>query len=278
MAKKPFRSKIKHAVYIILSFLLSVTLFALSICTVLQATIFNSNFIMDNMNSSNYFIDKRDEITNSLEDLGNASGLKEVFFADLLDEVMISNNTREYLENFYSGEGTKIDTTEFKQTFNNALDKYIEDNKIKNVNNQNRDYMVKKAAQIYRSSLEIPLFSRISGYFISSKNAMPFVIAGLIVFGAVICLILFFTNEWKHRFVKYICFATSGTFLTVGIMPALILATGKINQINLASRALYNLFVQCANSICIALIFCSLFFLLVSIGLFFQYRRMRKKA
>ena len=278
MAKKPFSSRVRNAVFIVLSFLLTLVLLLLSVGTVLEATLFNSEFIFDNMNSSNYFIDKSDEITTSLIDLGYASGLDEKFFDDFIDEVMLCDDTREYLDNYYSGNGAKIDTTDFKQSFNAELDKYIRENNIKNVNGKSRDKLVNKAAQIYRSSLEIPLFSRLSAYFLTAKNAMPFIIVGLVVLAGVICVVLIYANKWKHRGVKYICYATSGAFLTLGIIPAYLMITGKISHINLDSRALYNMFVQSANSICIAILFISLFFLLVSVGLFFLYRRMYKKV
>lgn len=278
MAKKPFSSRVRNAVFIVLSFLLTLILFLLSVCTVLEATLFNPEFIFDNMNSSNYFIDKSDEITTSLIDLGYASGLDEKFFDDFIDEVMLCDDTREYLDNYYSGNGAKIDTTDFKQSFNAELDKYIQENNIKNVNGKSRDKLVNKAAQIYRSSLEIPLFSRLSAYFLTAKNAMPFILVGLVVLAGVICVVLIFANKWKHRGVKYICYATSGAFLTLGIIPAYLMISGKVSHINLDSRALYNMFVQSANSICIAILFISLFFLLVSVGLFFLYRRMYKKV
>lgn len=278
MAKKPFSSRVRNAVFILLSFLLTLILFLLSVCTVLEATLFNPEFIFDNMNSSNYFIDKRDEITTSLIDLGYASGLDEKFFQDFVDEVMLCDDTREYLDNYYSGNGAKIDTTDFKQSFNAEIDKYIQENNIKNVNGNSRDKLVSKAALIYRSSLEIPLFSKLSAYFLTAKNAMPFILVGLAVLAGVICVVLIFANKWKHRGVKYICYATSGAFLTLGIIPAYLMISGKISHLNLDSRALYNMFVQSANSICIAVLFISLFFLLVSVGLFFLFRRMYQKV
>lgn len=278
MAKKPFSARVRNAVFIVLSFLLTLILFLLSVCTVFEATLFNSNFIFDNMNYSNYFIDKRDEITTSLIDLGYASGLDEKFFDGFIDEVMLSEDTKEYLDNYYSGKGAKIDATDFKQSFNTALDKYIVDNNIKKVDGKSRDKLVNKAAQIYRSSLEIPLFSKLSAYFLTAKNAMPFILVGLVVLAGVICVVLIFANKWKHRGVKYICYATSGAFLTLGIIPAYLMITGKISHLNLDSRALYNMFVQSANSICIAVLFISLFFLLVSVGLFFLFRRMYKRV
>ena len=82
-------SKVRHIIYGIISFVLSFVLFLLSFAIVLQSTILNPSYIMDNMNTSNYFVDKRDEIKESLVDLGYASGLDEKFFENVVDEVTI---------------------------------------------------------------------------------------------------------------------------------------------------------------------------------------------
>ena len=55
-------SKVRHIIYGIISFVLSFVLFLISFAIVLQSTILNPSYIMDNMNTSNYFVDKRDEI------------------------------------------------------------------------------------------------------------------------------------------------------------------------------------------------------------------------
>lgn len=278
MAKKPLHSRIKSIVYNVLAFLLSLILFTLSFCITLEATILNPNFIINNMNSSSYFSDKRDEITQSLVDLGYASGLDEEFFEGVVDELMVYEDTCDYLENFYSGEKQLVDTTQFKQVLNEELDKYIEENNIENVDSTSRKYLVNNATAIYRSSIEIPLFGALSAYIIGLKNVTPFIIAGLIVLGIIICVVIIFTNKWKHRAARYICYSFSGAFLTVGIVPVVVLLSGKISQINLTSRALYNLFVQCSNSIFVALLFCALFFLIIAVGLFLVFRRLYKKV
>jgi hypothetical protein len=270
-------SRIKNVLFVVLSFVLSLVLFGLSLSVVLEATVFNSDFILENMNSSNYYSDKKDEITLSLTDLGYASGLDESFFDGIVDEVMLNANTQEYLQNYYSGEGTKIDVTQFKQVFNSALDTYIEDNSIESVDGTSREYLVTRAATVYERSLEIPLFSKISAYFLKIRKAMPFVIAGLILFAAIIVAIFFVANKWKHRAVKFCYYACAAAFLALGIIPLTALVTGQFEKVNITSRALYNLFVNCGNSVMIAILFCSLLFLVIAFALFFLHKKMRAK-
>lgn len=269
-------SKVRHIIYGIISFVLSFVLFLLSFAIVLQSTILNPSYIMDNMNASNYFVDKRDEIKESLVDLGYASGLDEKFFENVVDEVTIHDNTQAYLNSFYAGEKAKIDTTAFKQKFNSELDSYISKNNLKVANDGSREYLISQAANIYAAALRIPLFATLSVYLIALKNMMPLIIGGLAVLVAILCVIIIFTNRWKHRAVRYICYSTSAAFLTVGIIPAVLLSTGYMSKINIDSRAFYNLFVQSMNNILIALAICSVIFFIVSIGLFFLHKSMRR--
>lgn len=271
-------SKVRHIIYGIISFVLSFVLFLLSFAIVLQSTILNPSYIMDNMNASNYFVDKRDEIKESLVDLGYASGLDEKFFENVVDEVTIHDNTQAYLNSFYAGEKAKIDTTAFKQKFNSELDSYISKNNLKVANDGSREYLISQAANIYAAALRIPLFATLSVYLIALKNMMPLIIGGLAVLVAILCVIIIFTNRWKHRAVRYICYSTSAAFLTVGIIPAVLLSTGYMSKINIDSRAFYNLFVQSMNNILIALAICSVIFFIVSIGLFFLHKNMRRHA
>lgn len=277
MAKKPFKSYVRNGVFTILSFVMAILLFILSLCIILSATLFNSNFIIDNMNSSNYFNDKTDEVVESLTDLGFASGLDYEFFDELVNEVMVNEDTKIYLDKYYEGTTNTVDLTSFKQRFNEQLDKYIEENNIKNVKSSSRESLIKQAGVIYKQSLSIPLFVSFSGYFKLIKSALPFVIISLILLITIIVAVFFLGNKWKHRAVKYTYFATSASFLSVGMIPTFLLLSGKIKQINLDSRALYNSFIQCGNSLCVGLIVCSVFLLLVSIGLYIKYRNMYRK-
>ena len=271
-------SKVRHIIYGIISFVLSFVLFLLSFAIVLQSTILNPSYIMDNMNASNYFVDKRDEIKESLVDLGYASGLDENFFENVVDEVTIHDNTQAYLNSFYAGDEAKIDTTAFKQKFNSELDSYISKNNLKVANDGSREYLINQAANIYAAALRIPLFATLSVYLIALKNMMPLIIGGLAVLVAILCVIIIFTNRWKHRAVRYICYSTSAAFLTVGIIPAVLLSTGYMSKINIDSRAFYNLFVLGMNNILIAVAICSAIFFIISVGLFFLRKSMRRHA
>ena len=278
LAKKSFKTKIKSAIYTLLAFLLSFLIFFISLCFVLKVTFLNPDFIYDNMNTSHYFADKKDEVTQTLIDLGYASGLNESFFENFVDEVMINEDTHNYIMGYYEGKTTEIDTTNFKQSFNSALNDYIVANSIENVNSSSREYLIKEAAKLYRNSLELPIFTTIAPYVRAINSYIIFIMLGLVLFMAIICIVMIFTNKWKHRALKYFYYSTSGAFLAIAIIPITAFITGFIKKINLESRSLYNLVVQGVNNIMIATLICAIVFLLISIALYFAHKAMRKKA
>ena len=190
-------STVKKIVNILLSLVLAVLLTVLAYAVSLQFTLFNDSFMLDNMNTCNYITEKKDEITSSLTDLGYASGLEEDFFNGLLDEIMIHEDTEKYIQDYYSGEGSVIDKTAFKQAFNTALDDYIEQKGISadSVSSENREYLIKEAAKIYKQSLELPFFGTLAGRFQNVKKLLPFVIAICAVLSALICVIFVLSTK-----------------------------------------------------------------------------------
>ena len=159
MSKKPISKKIRDIIFGVLSFILSLFLFVNSICVLIFAFVFNENAWIDQMNSSNYFIDKTDEIQNKLVMLGNASGLPPEFFDNIVDTIQVSNDTQTYFDAYFDGRKASIDTTAFKQRFYSEIDSYVKEKNAK-VDEANVDYLVKKAEYIYSQSLQMPLFYR----------------------------------------------------------------------------------------------------------------------
>ena len=102
----------------------------MTICTALSLTVFNKDYIFGNMNSSNYFIDKSDELKVSLTDLGYASGLDSSFFERFVDDLLISKDTQAYLDTYYSFEDGNADTENFESIFNEHLISYAKENNI----------------------------------------------------------------------------------------------------------------------------------------------------
>lgn len=277
MAKNHSFSFVRKFVYRLISFALAFILFLISLCVVLQISVFNKNTMLRILNECDYYNEKRTEILNALTDLGYASGLREEFFSAFVDPLLISNDTKEYINDFFAGKELKIDDSEFKKIMTKALDTYIEENNIQKVNPKNKEYLINRAGLLYRRSLENPVFSRISGYFNTVKKYLLPVTLGLGVAALIIVLALISTNRWKHRAVRYICGGTGGAALAVAAIPFYLSQNRNISAANIDSRALHNYITQTIDLMGILLWVISGFLLAVTIALIIVYRKLYNK-
>ena len=267
-------SKPKIALYIFLSFLLSCLMLALTLSVILRFTLFSESFVLKHMGKVGYHELLRSEILRNLKDLGYASGIDETFFDDFLDVEVVRNDVTKYIQDFYSGEKTVVNTDTFKDVFNTSLDEYIVKKNIKpdSVSAENREYMVDRAVSIYRKSVQIPFAGRISGYFTAIKNALPMVIGVSSVFIILSIIILVFSTKWKHRSVRYICYATITVFLFMtGIFIALI-STRNMRNLNISSKAVFDVFNSMSNGFTMVFLYSAVGFAILSMGLFILFR------
>lgn len=284
MAKKENKkihlsSRITNIIYTIVSFILSLLLLLCSVSVVLSSTVFSKEHMINTMNSTRFYSSVCSEIKVSLTDLGYASGLDESFFENLLDVDMIEHDMFNYLQGFYSGTSSVVITDNFKEHFNEALDQYIKEKNIppQSVNAESRKYLVINAAKRYKAALELPFFSYIAGNFIRIKNILPIVIAVLAVLSVLVIVILMFSTKWKHRPIKFICYSTTSVFLVTILPVILAYGTKKFEQLNIDSRAMYNIFVEFGYNTVNVLMYGSIFFAIVSLVLYIIYRKVYPK-
>ncbi len=244
------RSKIKSLVYIFLSFMLAFALFLLSVCMVLRFTVFSNDFMLNTMADVGYYEMVKDELSEKLKNLGHASGLTDEFVDDFVKGIDMIEVERDYINAFYSGSETLVNTNHFKQKMLAALDKFIEDNNIdrSKASEKNLSYLVDNASDIYVAHVSVPFFSVIGNYIAKTTGPLRIAEIFLALFALGISAIIWFTNEYKHRRFRYLCYGLSGAALTTAIIPSFVFISGIISQVNLGSRSLYMLFVSYGNS------------------------------
>ena len=271
MAKKTTGKKVRDILFVVLSFFLALFLFVLSFCVVSETSLFNKGFWIDKMNATNYFAGKTDEVKSKLVILGNASGLTKEFCESVVDPLMITTDTEAYLDDYFNGGTGHMDTTAFRQKFISELEAYIKKSNAK-VDQENVDYLVKNAENQYVECMRIPLLVSVAGYFHAIKKYLPFFILGTVLLCVIIVLVLVFGNRWRHRAFKYLYFAAAADCLAMTFSAAYMSVNGGLKNINLQSRALYEMIVRFANEINVLLWVVAAFFFVAAFALFFLYR------
>ncbi|MCH5202685.1 MAG: hypothetical protein J1F17_05705 [Oscillospiraceae bacterium] len=270
----------KKILYGILSFVLAGSLTACSMFVLLKTTILNESFLMNSLNTSEYYMDLCYEITDDMVDIGDASGLNRSFFEGFIDEVMVRKDIQQYVDNFYAGEKLTVDTGDFERALRAAIDKYEKKKGIDpaTLTEDSVNYFVKEAAKIYSKNIEITYFSMIQKKAISwsFKSLLYAIVLGVVVL-ALVCFI-FFTNKWKHRGIKYISYATGASSLFLLIVSALVLVSGVTDKVAIISRSLNDLYTAVINSFLVDMLIMGFVLLTISIVLIIIHDNLRKKV
>ena len=187
----------------------------------------------------------RNELQSRLTDLVHASGFEEEFAVSFANGYDVKNAVQNYIDSFYSKSSTLVDTTEFKQQLHIAVEEYA---KLKNIEidtetENNIIYFVNEAASIYVAQISIPFFSTVGKYIDTLNTAINITIGVLITIALGISAVIFFTNRYKHRRFRYLCYGLTGATLATVIIPLGVSFSDKIDKVNINTRSLYNLFV-----------------------------------
>lgn len=284
MSKEGFMKKLfkklslKKVLYAVLSFVLALCLVFCSIITVARITFFNSSFLSDTLNASEYYKDLCVEITDNLTDLGNASGLDKSFFEGFVDEVLVRNDVQSYINDFYEGKKLKVNTSRFDENLQIALNNYIKKNHIENVNEDNIEYFSANASKIYSNSIKIKYLSSIQD-FINEKSTMltVFIIVLLVIIAAIVC-VLMFTTEWKHKSLRYIHTAVCSSGLFLLVFPIAIRISGVTGHIAIMSRSLSDMYISVINRVLSDFMVIAVVLLVISAVLWVIHGKVRRKA
>ena len=277
--KKFFKNlSLKKVLYAVLTFILALCIIFGSILTVTRITFFNGNFLSDTLNASQYYKDLCVEITENLTDLGDASGLDKSFFEGFLNEVLVREDVQQYITDFYEGKPLRVNTSKFDDSLQTALKKYIKQNNIKNVNEESLEYFSANASKIYANSIKIKYLSMLQDAVLNYTGPLTFIIVILVLISAAICLVLLFTNEWKHKALRYIYTAVASSGLFLLILPLGVFISGVIGHIAIMSRSLSDMYTSILYTFFSDMIVISVVLLVIAVALWVIHSRVRRKS
>lgn len=267
------KSKLKSVIYCMMSFFLSLVLFLFSICMVLMFTVFSKDYMINKMESQGYYNMVKYELQTRMIDLVDASGFKKDFAVNFTNSYDVKKAVDSYIESFYSNDSTLVETTDFKQQLYQAVRQYAREENIELTDETENGivYFINEAANIYVNQISIPFFSVIGKYLYNTRNILNIVSGSLAITAVIIVCIIYFTNRFKHRRYKYICYGLLGGALTTAVLPTFILSLNMIPKVNITTHSLYNLFVGYFNTFFYSFYICVGIMLALAVITFIMY-------
>ena len=274
------KSKLKPVLYSVMAFFLSFVLFLLSICMVLRFTVLSEDYMLNTMDNKGYYNMVRNELQSRLTDLVYASGFDVEFAVGFANSYDVKNAVETYIDSFYSKNTTLVDTTNFKQQLHLAVQDYAAQKNITidTETENNIIYFVNEAASIYVGQISIPFFSMIGKYIDTLNTAVNVTIGVLIAMTLGISAVIFFTNRYKHRRFRYLCYGLTGATLATLAIPLTAFLSDKITKVNINTRSLYNLFVGYFTNFFMCFYLCAGVLAVLSLVSFLAYRLYYQKT
>lgn len=278
-SKKKGNDKVRAFVFAVVAFFLACILFLLSACITLRLTFFSNDYMKQVMAEHEYYNQVKDELKTKLTSLSHASGLNEEFVDNFVDKLDLNQEINDYVDGYYNGNSTLIDTISFKQKFRAAIDNYVEEHNVEKskVSESSVEYLMNEATEIYQNEISIPFFSVAANYINKLSTPLNIVMFGLAVAALVLCVIIYFTSSFKHRAFRYFSYAFGGAAISCAVIPSVVYISGFIEKINISTRSLYNLFVNYFNGAFAYFWFFAAAFLIISAASFFVFKRKHDK-
>lgn len=256
--------KVRSAICVIVSFLLSVLLFLTAFLLVVRTTALNSKFAAKVICNSNYSEDLHSELKEQFVSYGNAGNVDESFFDSIFEDVitpqMLDSDSEKIITAFYKGEAlSELDTAETESKLETALLKYAEEKNYAMTDELKLGIadMAEQFGDLYNSFVNIfanSYFQQAGSLIGKYTPLVNYAIIGLAVLALISAFILRMYYSKRKNVYRYYIYAFSGATLMMlaGPLAALIMKVG--NRINIGTASLYGLASGLINGVLISFV------------------------
>lgn len=261
-------SFLQKAICIVVSFIQSMLLVLLAGCLCLLLCL-SPEFTSKVIKKSDYVGLAVTEMKTNLNDLAIPAGLPSNFFDDKFleddyaefEELLISKATSSIEQKEFS-----VDTASIKLKFQKLVEDYATEHlgSINSVSSDAVALFVDECTTTYISYLTPDIFNLVFPNFAGIGKLMP-IASGVSSVIILLAFIFLFKLSFKKGFYGY-CFASfAGAGLILGTIPAYLLITNKISEINISLKSLYSFICKFSSSVLNTLVIASCVLILLAL-------------
>jgi hypothetical protein len=265
---------------ILISFLISLFLFLFACDLILQCTLLNPNYFRKQLSESHYYENALEEVENEFSSYASASGFDQKLLDSALDINDLQLSVNQSLNQIY-GEGSEhVGTTDFESKLNRILTQNAGSRGVSltEENKKSLQFLAKTCSDTYLQYISLPDTQELAEAVekIRAFLKLPSIFIPALI--AVLAAILFRINRWRHRALRACIYAVLGTMLMLAVFPAYLYLSGRIGQVSILSKSLYELTVSGANGVLTMFLEFALVAAAIAAILCLLYYRFRKKV
>lgn len=264
----------------ILAFIGSLLLFAACALLCVRLTLFNQNFMIQQMHQAKYIETIRKDVTESIQDVGRGSNIPPEVLSDVVTEELVTINVENYIRGIYQNIPFQLQgEDQIKENILKNVEQYAQEKKIPidETTEKNLTNLAETAAKNFSAYIEIPYlmsYGQKVMAFESSLNVIMFVVgaAFLLIFVGLQLMI-----KMTHQRVRWSSITFFGAGLMLATLPTIIYFSGVIQRLGITSEGLYRFVTSYVTTFDLSFVFVGLAVIGVAIILVIISERMRDK-
>lgn len=264
----------------ILAFVGSLLLFASVALICIRLTLFNQDFMIRQVHSTNYTEVVRKDLTNSIQDVGRGSNIPPEVLADVVNEQTVATNVDNYIRSIYNDVPFKIQgQDELKEKILTNVQQYAQQKNITidETTQTNLNNLAENAAKNYSSFIEIPYLLSYGQKVMAFQSALTLILIIMSVAFLFVFIGLILMVRMRHQRVRWSSIPILGAGLMLLVLPAIIYFSGVIKRLGISSEGLYRFVTGYVTAFDLTFVFTGLILIVLAILLVLISERMRNK-
>lgn len=208
------KSKLKVLSYYLVMIILSILVLVFALVTLLKFTVFNENYIKDQLSKNNYYTNLYQSISEEMSYYIIQSGLTDEVLKDIYTQEMVTNEINDVIDCFYHNKKMVVDTGLVKNNLENNIKAYLLKNNIVVSDQSSLDQFVDHMMNIYNEEIILSKhIEKVQSPFVKLDKLVDMLFIVLIV--VVVATSIVFRVFYKHTILT-IPTISSATLLLLG--------------------------------------------------------------
>lgn len=174
-------------------FISSILFFLATTITIILFTIFNQNFMAQQLNETNYYEKLYDNIKLEMSYYVTQSGLSDDILNNIFDKELLRRTTEKMLDNFYNNKDNTINKTSVEENLMNNINEELKDYKLTEEDKTSINKFITQMSSTYEMEIS---YSNILNKYHNSFNRIYHILVAL----DILCITLFIINYFITRY------------------------------------------------------------------------------
>ena len=174
-------------------FISSILFFLATTITIILFTIFNQNFMAQQLNETNYYEKLYTNIKLEMSYYVTQSGLSDDILNNIFDKELLRRTTEKMLDNFYNNKDNTINKTSVEENLMNNINEELKDYKLTEEDKTSINKFITQMSSTYEAEIS---YSNILNKYHNSFNRIYHILVAL----DLLCIALFIINYFITRY------------------------------------------------------------------------------